>query len=396
MHVPLRATWLALLVAAGAAPQEGALRVKIDFPGGSAKVEAIDPVTRTVKISPSVHPDRGWTCWWYFKLEGTRPGETITLDVGPAPWATPDRAHFSADGRQWTHTKPGERQGNRIVYRQEVAAPEAWFAWGPPYVLSHALAAVEAAAGANPHAKAFTLATTREGRAVPALSVSEPGAERGVWVQARQHAWESGGSWVCHGFLEWLCSNDPRAGDLRRRAAVTVVPVMDADNAERGAGGKEQKPQDHNRDWSDAPHWPEVRAAQERIRAMDAGGRFDLFLDLHNPGAGDRDPFFFVPVVKSLSERGRLNLDAFLAAAREEIAGPLAFKGKTQESGPSYDKNWERISKNWVARSARDHVVAVTLETAWNTPAGIEENYRRVGRELGLAIERYLRGPVRR
>jgi hypothetical protein len=35
--------------------------------------------------------------------------------------------------------------------------------------------------------------------------------------------------------------------------------------------------------------------------------------------------------------------------------------------------------------------VALTLETAWNTPQSTQENYQRLGRELGLAVERHLR-----
>ena len=92
-----------------------------------------------------------------------------------------------------------------------------------------------------------------------------------------------------------------------------------------------------------------------------------------------------------LSKRGNRNLDRFLEASRAEITGPLAFKGKTRESGKNYDKNWKRISKNWVTTHTSGHVVSLTLETSWNTPDSTAPNYRRVGREVGLAIERFLR-----
>jgi hypothetical protein len=165
---------------------------------------------------------------------------------------------------------------------------------------------------------------------------------------------------------------------------------MDVDNAERGAGGKEANPQDHNRDWSDEPHHPEVRAAQAAIRAMADAGRFDVFIDLHNPAAND-PTFFFMGVKDALPERGRRNHESFFAAAKAEMTGPLSFGGLVRESGPNYDpKNWQKISKNWVVRNAREHAVALTLETAWNRPASTPENYLRVGRELGLAIERTL------
>jgi hypothetical protein len=369
-------------------PQE-TLRVVSDFPGGSAKVEGIDG--RTVRVLPATRPDRGWVCWWYFKLEGIPAGEEITIDLGGGVWATPDRAVWSLDGKEWKQTPPGVREKTRIRYTLQVPSKEAWFAWGPPYVLADAQAAVDRAAKALPEAKAFELAKSRDGHSVPAVRIGTPGGF-GLWVQARQHAWESGGSWVCQGFLDWIVSGDPRAAELRKKAFITVVPVMDADNVQRGAGGKEAKPQDHNRDWSEDPHWPEVRAAQAEIRKMDAEGRFDFFIDLHNPGAGDRNPFFYVSPKDMLSEKGQANLRRFLDGAKEEITGPLKHVGGVKESGKDYDpKAWERISKNWVSKNAKPHVIAMTLETSWNTPHSTAENYRQVGRELGLAIERYFR-----
>ncbi len=372
--------------------QEADLKVSIDFPGGSAQVESVDAATRTLKINPSLHPDRGWRCWWYFRLDGLTPGETLTLDVGEAPWATPDRAMTSVDDREWVHSAPGKRTGKRIAYAVPVKAKTQWFAWGPPFTLRHAEEAVAEALRACPAARPFELARTRGGRPVPALRLTETDAPDrfGIWVQARQHAWESGGSWVGRGFLEWISSDDARAVALRKRAEIVFVPIMDVDNAELGAGGKGALPQDHNRDWSDAPHHPEVRAAQAAIRAMADAGRFDVFIDLHNPGAGD-GTFFFTSVKEAMSERGRRNHEAFFAAAKVELSSALAFNGQTRESGPAYDpKNWQKISKNWVARNAKDHVVSLTLETAWNRPESTLENYRRVGRELGLAIEKVL------
>ncbi len=364
------------------------IAVSADFPGGSVKVESIEGTT--IRVLPAVHPDHGWTCWWYFEVRGATPGETLTLDVGGGVWATPDRAAIRAGGA-WIHGEPGERTKGRIRYA--VKAPAATFrvAWGPPFVLKDAEEVVAAAAKACPSAKPFELCKSREGRAVPALRVREGEPKAGIWIQARQHAWESGGSWVGRGFVEWLTSDDARAVALRKAAEVVYVPIMDVDNVERGAGGKEAKPQDHNRDWSDAPHWHEVRAAQAGIRALAAEKRFDVFVDLHNPGASDRRPYFYVTPASELPEGSRKNLSQFLAAGLAEITGPLALDPKTRESGASYDKNWERISKNWVSKAGGEGAVAVTLETSWNTPASTTEGYRRVGRELGLAIERYLR-----
>ena len=116
------------------------LSVHIDFPGGSALVESIDQEKRSIRLMPSDHPKQGWRCWWYFRLEGLSSGETFTIDVGEAPWATPDQAAVSIDGRKtWRHTAVGKRYEKRIVYEYTAKNDEPhWFAWGPPFVLADA------------------------------------------------------------------------------------------------------------------------------------------------------------------------------------------------------------------------------------------------------------------
>lgn len=378
-----------------AEPQRAWLRVRTDFPGGSAAVQFIDQQNRTVQIKPASHPDRGWECWWYFKLSGIRPGETITVEVSGMNFALADQAHFSPDGRHWRHTTPGQRDAGKVTYTQRVDGHEAWFAWGPPFQLADARTLTRTAAWRCKDATVFTLTKSAEGRLVPALRVADANASQGrrpaVWVQARQHAWESGSSWVCKGFTDWLVSTDPRAESLRKRAEIFIVPVMDADNVERGAGGKNQKPQDHNRDWSQSPHWPEVRAAQAKIRELAAQGRFRLFVDLHNPAPNDREPMFFIVPKELLSDTEEANLERFLAAARAEMTGPLRLSANTRETGAGYDSNWERISKVWAQRHGGEGIVAVTLETSWNTPNSHVRGYEQIGRELGLAMERFLR-----
>jgi hypothetical protein len=370
------------------------LAVVADFPGGAAEVERIDQEKRAVRLVPPRPEGRGWVVWWHFKLEGVQPGETITLEVGNGPWSTPAQAAFSLDGKTWTQTAAGVQQGDWMTYRHRVEGPEAWFAWGPPFTPEDAQQLVDQAARNLPGAVPFELCRTREGRPTPALVIQQADADEGrfgIWLQARQHAWESGSSWVCRGAVEWLVSDDPRADSLRKKAKIYVVPIMDIDNVAIGAGGKEQKPHDHNRDWSDNPHWRSVAAAMEHIRRENAAGRFDLFIDLHNPAPNTKNPFFFLAPEDHFTKPRRTNTDRFLAACRLEMTGPPAFEGQTHESGARYDARWKQISKNWVTANTREHVVALTLETPWNTPHSTPEGYRAIGRQLAMAIERYFR-----
>lgn len=372
------------------------LAIHSDFPGGSVAVENINQATKTLRVKPVSHQKRGFDCWWYFKIEGMTPGETLTLDVGGGVWALPDQCFFSLDNKTWLQTAkgvPGQEKGRRI-YQQQIDAETAWFAWGPPFVPADADQLVHEIAAKYPWATAFELCTTRAGRKVPALRVKEPGTDDdqrfGIWVQARQHAWEAGSSWVCKGFVEWLASDDPGAIQLRQSCEIVIVLVMDIDNVAVGAGGKNELPQDHNRDWSDQPHWRSVEAAQQEILKMAGEHRFDIFMDLHNPGAGERYSYFNTGPLHLLTDSGKRTLDDFFVSARTEMTAPLEFRGKVVESGPKYDKNWESIAKTWIIKRCGPQTVSVTLETAWNTPESTPSGYQHVGHGLGRAMAHFL------
>ena len=341
---------------------------------------------------------KGWICWWYFKISGLKVDQELTLEVKGMDFALADHAVFSTDNKTWKQTERAKIEKGAATYKIKSTATELWIAWGPPFTLSDAQSFVDATVKAAPYAKAFELCKSTEGRSVPALRITESEDPKrfGIWISARQHAWESGASWVCKGLVEWLVSDDPRAVTLRKKTCFHIVPVMDSDSVERGAGGKGQKPNDHNRDWTETPHWPEVRAAQAIIKEQNEKGCFDLYIDLHNPGPRDKDPYYYISPADQMKDMAKRNLAAFLEQTKTEMTGPLAYKGRTIECGTSYDKDWKAISQNWVMFNCAPHVFGVTLETAWNMPASTAENYQRVGKELGLAMELYFRADVRK
>lgn len=385
------------------------LRVSTDFEGGSARIESVDSDARVVRFMPGGDPERGWPCWWYLRVDGVKTGEKLTLDLAAsdrparnngadtgkplaAAWATPVRAAYSTDAQTWRHTEPGRRDGARMAYEVTGDGGPLWIAWGPPFTPRDTDALIAAAGKTLPAAKPFELARTRAGRPVRGLHVNATDGpmRRGIWVQARQHAWESGASWVARGFAEWLTSDDDDARRLRASAEVFIIPVMDVDNVATGNGGKEAKPRDHNRDWDDAPVYPEVAAAQRRMRELAAAGRLDVFLDLHNPGAGDLRPFFFVGPPELLPEPALANRAAFLAAAQGCITGPLVLDDKPRVTGPNYHPLWRQMSGQWVNEHGNPHTMAACLETSWNTPASTTDGYRTVGRQLGQAVADFL------
>ncbi len=385
------------------------IEVDVAFENGSATVLAIDSQAHSVRLSPGGDPNRGWACWWYARINNVMPGKTLHLELVPsalptrnsgkltdkplaAAWSTPDQAWYSHDGENWQRTEPGRRSQVGMEYLIPCKNSSIWVAWGPPFTPQDAERLINNAVAKIPTARRFELAKTRQGHSVPGLlltSENRTDAPR-VWIQSRQHAWESGSSWVARGLVEWLSSHDEPARWLVEHAQVVVVPIMDVDNVATGNGGKEADPSDHNRDWSEMPHYPEVKAAQDRLLSWAADGRLDFFIDLHNPAPGDRRPFFFCGPPELLSEVGRKNRALFLELAAGNINGPLAVDPTPRVTGPNYHPLWSRISGQWVTKHGNSHTVALCLETAWNSPHSTLDGYLAVGKQLGAAVSQYL------
>lgn len=400
------------LVAVLSSPLYAGLSVKTDFEGGSATVDAIDESKREIYLRPGGDPARGWPCWWFVRIDGIGKGESATLvvrgserparnngaDTGKplSPnWAMPASAAVSDDGVNWRQTGLGTRETDRISYPLAGNGGPLWVAWGPPFTSREASVLLDEAVKAGPGvASVFELARTREDRVVRGLRISAEDGETkpAVWIQARQHAWESGASWVARGLVEWLLGDEPEAKWLREHAEIFVIPIMDVDRVATGDGGKESDPRDHNRDWTDAPHYPEIAATQKRLLALAAEKRLAVFLDLHNPAANDRRPFFFVGPPELLADVGRANRERFLGLAAAKIDGPLAVDPKPRVTGQHYHPLWRQISGQWVNDHGNPFTMAACLETSWNTPHSTTVGYRAVGRKLGGTVSAYLSG----
>ena len=392
------------------------LRVSSDFPGGSAKVLHIDQLNGSVRIMPAGDPKRGWPCWWYFRLDGVNTNKPVVVEVKAyrgmmqtdsgearnlaAGWSLPAQAAYSMDDTNWEHTADGQRMGDRTVYSIDASSPTLWVAWGPPFTLKDADQLIQKACDLCPYARRFVLARTLEGHPVPGVRISEPDPANNprftVWIQARQHAWESGSSWVARGFVEWLVSNDPAAESLRCKADITVIPIMDVDNVEAGQGGKFATPHDQNRDWCSAPHFPEVRAAMDDLSALAKADRLDLFLDLHNPGPNSHTIDFYISAVQLMSPQRQANNDSFLKIAREQIAEPLPFTGRTFQ-GQTYnpEREIDKCADPWVAAHSQPHAISFTMEIPWNIPGSTSSGYLNSGEQLGRCINLYLTPAVR-
>lgn len=199
------------------------ITVVTDFEGGSAKVVAIDQGAKSIRIMPGGDPARGWPCWWYLRVQGLSAGDEVTLEVEPsdaplpatktrpekllsADNSQPNRAHWSTDEKTWQHTEPGRKIDGGTAYAITSPGKQLWLAWGPSFTPRDSAALLKSLAAGKSWAEVFELSRSDDDRPCLALRLKEgnlPDEKRlAVWLQARQHAWECGGSWVCFNAAE--------------------------------------------------------------------------------------------------------------------------------------------------------------------------------------------------
>jgi hypothetical protein len=208
-----------------------------------------------------------------------------------------------------------------------------------------------------------------------------------IWVDARQHAWEAGGSWVGVGFVEWLLSNDERAKWLRQNTEVVFVPIMDVDHVSSGDGGKHALPQDHNLDWTASAHWPEVAASQKRLLAIANEGRMNIFLDLHNPGSGNQLQTLYVIDTEYMKPESEPRKKRFVELMIKEFGEIKQIAARPPVKHPEL---FHQVSVPWVLEHTNPQTIAFCVETPWNSPNGTTAGYRRVGQKLGNVVEALL------
>ncbi|MBT3636485.1 MAG: zinc carboxypeptidase, partial [Opitutae bacterium] len=70
-----------LAFAIGSIALEAKVQVESDFPGGSVVVDKLDEKARFLRFRPMNYKNKGWACWWSFKVSGLKPGEIWKLSL---------------------------------------------------------------------------------------------------------------------------------------------------------------------------------------------------------------------------------------------------------------------------------------------------------------------------
>lgn len=294
---------------AAASGAQGPVRFNTAFEG--AAVGRIDVVGETeFKVHvPGQQDQRGrnrQATWYYFRMDNVR-GRELTLTLTgflpgeyndrPSPHMNGEpRPVFSHDGERWQHvsamTWDDTAKEGRFTLRAE--GDSLWLALVPPYTHTRLVRLLDEI-GSTPHARVEVVGRSVLGRDLQVVTVTDFGtpddAKKTVWLQARDHAWETPTSFIMEGALKFIVSDDPAARALRQKNIFVFTPMVDPDGCALGRVRFNAHGWDLNRHWDDVdlrdPVWlqrlPEVWYYKKAIRDYVGTGRtISLMVNLHN------------------------------------------------------------------------------------------------------------------
>ena len=244
--------------------------------------------------------------WYYFRMDHVG-GKDVTLTLTDFVGEYHDRPGacamgpdivpvFSDDGKHWTHFAAIEwdQDKKETTLRFRPQGDTIWIAHVPPYT-PHDLSRLLADLRERPAAIVETIGKTVQGRDIPMVTVTNPdvpdAGKKTVWLQARQHAWEAGTSYVMEGALRFIASDDPAARALRDKVIFKFTPMVDLDGCANGQVRSNTNGYDVNQHWRqvDLRHpeflrlMPEIWYTKKAILACAAGGHgIDLLVNMHN------------------------------------------------------------------------------------------------------------------
>jgi hypothetical protein len=243
--------------------------------------------------------------WFYFRMDDVA-GRALTLRLAswkgeyndrPANSPTGEwfRPVFSEDNRNWTHLPEAkwDKEKDEITFTVQPRGNTLWLAHIPPYPHTRALELV-AEAARSPHARTEVIGQSVLGRDLHLVTVTNfarPDAgKKVVWLQARQHAWECGTSFLVEGALKFATSADPVAQKLRDETIFKFVPMINPDSVARGEVRFNANGFDPNRQWDEVDFrskaWlernPEIWYVKKALLAQHVQQPIALALNLHN------------------------------------------------------------------------------------------------------------------
>lgn len=244
--------------------------------------------------------------WYYFRMDNVK-GREITLELadlvgeynyrpGSHSVTEQTRPVYSYDGTTWQHleTVTWDEERVRCILRLKPREDRIWIAHVQPYTNAHLQRLLDDIQ-TSPHQCTEVIGKTAQGRDIPLVTITnfdQPDEnKRAVWLLARQHAWETGGSFAAEGAIRFLLSDDKIARRIRDTVVFTFVPMVDPDGVAYGGVRFNANGYDLNRHWEEvdlrSPQYlekmPEVWYVKKAVVTYARAEKpIDLLVYLHN------------------------------------------------------------------------------------------------------------------
>ena len=371
--------------------------------------------------------------WWHCRLDGLSGGQVLNVriedpgyvDIILPTWSlSTDGVNFGPWTRLPGSSTPvysGGRHSFTVVVPPGVTALR--LAKYFPYTVSDKDAYLQGLAGSTAVRSVDVLGMSWQGRPIEMVELTDasvPDAgKRRVWVHSGIPPAENTSYWVVEGLMDFLGSGEPAAAALLRELVIDVVPMANPDGVFLGNYRTNAVSVNLETQWA-APYQsaqPEIQAMQARMEAFmgtaasPGANPVDVVLNLHATH-GSAWPYHFrhaangswnpttspSGVLPSVNVLETAWIDAFKGRS------PFVSLGTTQSSSCGspvrpyiecmmHDR-WSADPQWTGAPAMQGQVMAITFEGTygpspsgpWNTP----DDWRQVGRELGLALGDYL------
>ncbi len=415
MRIPLLFLLLASAAAGfAAAPASAPGPVLFNTAFESASLGKIEKLSETefrlhVKGQQDARGRNRQATWWAFRMDDLA-GREVTLrltsfrgEYNDKPSAGPTgawyRPVFSYDGETWEHFSEAgwdpAKDELTLAVKPRPGTATLWLAHIPLYSHTRALKLI-AEIERLPHARTEIIGQSVLGRSLHLVTVTNfarpDAAKKVIWMQARQHAWEAGTSFLLEGALRFVASDDPAAQKLRDENIFMFVPMINPDSVVRGEVRFNVNGIDPNRQWDEVDlrdkRWleraPEIWYAKKALLAQHARQPIAFGLNMHNTEMNeylatmvDADPqqamlhrFFDLAAAKTLFDPSRPKLTINLGTGADpanttnmvwrEAGIPMVLL--EQRTGPSRKLN--RIATSQDRMELGRQLIALMAEVA--------------------------------
>ncbi len=392
-----RVAWCGLLIAILAPFARAEVMVDAAIPGGNAIVESI--AGDTVRLKPDLRDTQGNWFYWCFRVREAQGQSLKFAFTAQAPVGVRGPAISRDGGMTWAWLGREHATNSSFEYRFGPEERSVLFSVGMTYTQANWDAFIKPLKD-NPAIRLEKLCASRKGRDVERLHVGRlDGAPAyRVLVTARHHACEMMADDVMEGMISAMLADDPAGKWFREKVEVALVPFVDKDGVEDGDQGKNRKPRDHNRDYSDKSIYPETAALREWTPKW-SEGKLAVMMDLHCPTlrGGPNERVYQVGKEQPAMEAQQKRFGKLLESLEK---GSIVYQ---QKDDIPFGKEWNTAenfkqgtsSSSWGAGLPQIRL-ATTFELPYANAGGKEVNAdsaRAFGRDLAATLKAYLESP---